>query len=79
VAIDMAQNAFVKGIAAAQPYQQGVVEARLAAYGLLGKQAPPFVALPSLPVARAGLLDSWQAVYKTAAPPDLATAMESGG
>jgi ribose transport system substrate-binding protein len=79
VAIDMAQNAFVKGIAAAQPYQQGVVEARLAAYGLLGKQAPPFVALPSLPVARAGLLDSWQTVYKTPAPPDLATAMGSGG
>jgi ribose transport system substrate-binding protein len=79
VAIDMAQNTFVKGIAAAQPYQQGIVEARLAAYGLLGKLAPPFVALPSLPVARTTLLGSWQTVYKTPAPPDLATAMGTGG
>ncbi|MCE0763601.1 substrate-binding domain-containing protein [Pseudonocardia kujensis] len=78
VAIDMAQNAYVKGIAAAQPYQQGVAEARLAAYGLLGKQAPAFVALPALPVDRANLLDSWQTVYETPAPADLQTALESG-
>jgi len=32
-----------------------------------------------LPVTRAALLDSWQTVYKTPAPPDLATAMGSGG
>jgi ribose transport system substrate-binding protein len=78
VAIDMAQDAFVKGIAAAQPYEQGVVEARLAAYGLLGKPAPPFVALPSLPVDRANLLDAWTAVYRTAPPEDLATVMGAG-
>jgi ribose transport system substrate-binding protein len=78
VAIDMAQQAFVKGIAAAQPYQQGIVEARLAAYGLLGKPAPPFVALPSLPVDRANLIDSWKRVYAADAPPDLAKAMGAG-
>ena len=31
-------------------YDQGVTEALLAGYGLLGKQAPAFVALPALPV-----------------------------
>lgn len=78
VAIDMAQGSFVRGIAAAQPYLQGVVEARVAAYALIGKQAPPFVALPSLPVDRATLLDSWSVVYRTDAPRDLVTAMETG-
>lgn len=77
VAIDMAQGTYVAGIAAAQPYQQGVVEARLAAYGLIGKQAPPFVALPALPVDRAGLVDAWRTVYQTDAPPDLVKAMGS--
>jgi ribose transport system substrate-binding protein len=74
----MAQQAFVTGIAAAQPYQQGIVEARLAAYGLLGKPAPPFVALPSLPVDRANLVDSWKRVYETDAPPELTKAMGAG-
>lgn len=75
VAIDMAQNAFVKGIAAAQPYEQGIVEARLAAYGLLGKKAPPFVALPSLPVTKDTLSDAWKTVYRAAAPADLTKAL----
>ena len=32
------------------PIDQGVTEAMLAGYGLLGKEAPAFVALPALPV-----------------------------
>ena len=43
----------------------GVVEAKLAGYGLLGKEAPAFVALPALPVTRDTLLDGWKAVYST--------------
>ncbi|MGD9526195.1 substrate-binding domain-containing protein [Pseudonocardia sp.] len=78
VAIDMARREYVTGIAAAQPYQQGVVEARLAAYGLLGKQAPPFVALPALPVDADNLLDSWTTVYQADPPADLTTAMGPG-
>ncbi|WP_033290696.1 substrate-binding domain-containing protein [Amycolatopsis jejuensis] len=77
VAIDMAQGVFVKGIAAAQPYEQGIVEARLAAYSLLGKEAPPFVELPSLPVDRSNLLQSWQTVYHAGAPKDLTDALGS--
>jgi ribose transport system substrate-binding protein len=74
VAIDLAQGVFVTGIAAAQPYEQGIVEARLAAYALLGKQAPPFVELPSLPVDRNSLLQSWQTVYHAPAPKELSEA-----
>jgi ribose transport system substrate-binding protein len=67
VAISMAQNSFVKGLGAQRPYDAGVVEAKLAGYGLLGKTAPAFVALPALPVTRDTLLDGWKAVYSTEA------------
>lgn len=67
VAISMAQNSFVKGLGAQRPYDAGVVEAKLAGYALLGKQAPGFVALPALPVTRDNLLDAWKTVYSTEA------------
>ncbi len=35
----------------------------LAGYGLLGKTAPAYVALPALPVTKANLADAWQQVY----------------
>ena len=40
----------------------------LAGYGLLGKEAPAFVALPALPVTKDNLLDAWQTVYHAEAP-----------
>jgi ribose transport system substrate-binding protein len=67
VAISMAQNGFIKGLGAQRPYDAGVVEAKLAGYALLGKQAPAFVALPALPVSRDNLLDAWKTVYSTEA------------
>lgn len=68
VAIDMASGGFVKGLGAQRPYDQGVTEAMLAGYGLLGKQAPDYVALPALPVSKENLLEAWQAVYHQEAP-----------
>ncbi|MBV8614491.1 MAG: substrate-binding domain-containing protein [Acetobacteraceae bacterium] len=67
VAISMVSDGFVKGLGAQRPYDQGVTEAKLSGYGLLGKKAPPFVALPALPVTKANLLEAWQIVYH--APP----------
>jgi ribose transport system substrate-binding protein len=67
VAISMAQNGFIKGLGAQRPFDAGVVEAKLAGYALLGKQAPAFVALPALPVTRDNLLDAWKTVYSTEA------------
>jgi ribose transport system substrate-binding protein len=63
VAINMASGGPVKGLSAQRPYDQGVTEAMLAGYGLLGKQAPAYVALPALPVTKANLADAWQQVY----------------
>jgi ribose transport system substrate-binding protein len=66
----MAHDGFVKGLGAQRPYDQGVTEALLAGYGLLGKEAPAFVALPALPVTKENLLDAWQIVYRQPAPVD---------
>jgi ribose transport system substrate-binding protein len=77
VALDMAQDGYVSGIAAAQPYEQGVVEARLAGYALLGKKAPPFVELPSVPVVRDDLEESWQKIYRVGPPADLSDVLSS--
>jgi ribose transport system substrate-binding protein len=65
VAINMASDGPVKGLSAQRPYDQGVTEAMLAGYGLLGKQAPAYVALPALPVTKANLAEAWEQVYHT--------------
>ena len=75
VAINMAQGGFIKGLGAQRPFDQGVAEAILAGYGLLGKEAPAFVALPALPVDKANLLDSWQTVYRVEATKNIQKSM----
>ena len=42
VAINMASDGVIKGLSAQRPYDQGVTEAMLAGYGLLGKTAPAY-------------------------------------
>jgi ribose transport system substrate-binding protein len=59
------------GTGAQRPYDQGVAEAMLAAYGLLGKTAPPYVADNAFPVSKDNLLDAWKAVYHTDPPATL--------
>jgi ribose transport system substrate-binding protein len=76
VAVEMARNGLVKGLGAQLPYDQGVTEALLAGYGLLGKPAPAYVALPALPVSRENLLDAWRTVYHTEAPASLKDRMK---
>lgn len=57
------------------PLDQGVAEAILAGYGLLGKEAPAFVALPALPVSKDNLLEAWQTVYRTEATQNIQKSM----
>jgi ribose transport system substrate-binding protein len=40
-----------------------VTEAKLAAYGLIGKPAPAYVALAAAPVTRDTLLKAWEDIY----------------
>jgi ribose transport system substrate-binding protein len=71
VAISLAQNGLIKGLGAQRPFDQGVTEAKLAAYGLLGKTAPAYVALPALAVSHDNVLQAWQDVYHQAAPSEV--------
>ncbi|HXV94000.1 MAG TPA: substrate-binding domain-containing protein [Pseudonocardia sp.] len=69
-----ASDDFVVGIGSVQPYQQGVIEARLAAYALIGKEAPPFVSLPAIPVDRENLREAWSTVYDEGLPAEIEAA-----
>ncbi|HSK89648.1 MAG TPA: substrate-binding domain-containing protein [Anaerolineales bacterium] len=74
VAVEIAQDGMVKGLGAQRPYDQGVTEAILAGYGLLGKEAPAYVALYALPVEKSNVLDAWETVYHADPPQALADA-----
>ena len=63
VAIALAKDSLVVGLGAQRPFDQGVTEARLAAGALIGKQAPPYIALSALPVDHSNVLEAWKQVY----------------
>jgi ribose transport system substrate-binding protein len=68
VAIALAKDQLVVGLGAQRPFDQGVTEARLAAGALIGKDAPPYVALPALPVDHENVLAAWEQVYHSDPP-----------
>jgi ribose transport system substrate-binding protein len=68
VALEIASDGIVKGLGAQLPYDQGIAEAILAGYALLGKEAPAYVAVPSLKVTKENVLDAWKLVYHKNAP-----------
>jgi ribose transport system substrate-binding protein len=74
VAIALAKDQLVTGLGAQLPYDQGVTEANLAAGALLGKSAPPYIALSALAVDHDNVLDSWKQVYHQDPPGDLVSA-----
>lgn len=76
VAILIAKGELVYGLGAQRPFDQGINEAILAGYGLLDKEAPPYVALPALPVMQDNVLDAWETVYHSDPPADLASAAQ---
>jgi ribose transport system substrate-binding protein len=75
-ALAIAKGEFIYGLGAQRPFDQGVTEAALAGYGLLGKEAPPYVAHSALPVTKASLLQAWQTVYHEDPPPSLTAAAQ---
>ena len=78
VAINMAKNTMVVGLGAQVPFDQGVTEARLGAGAFIGKQAPPYVALPALAVTHENVLDAWKQVYHEDPPADLQSSFVAG-
>ncbi|MEH7376486.1 MULTISPECIES: substrate-binding domain-containing protein [Bacillaceae] len=76
VAISIAQDGIVKGLGAQLPYDQGVAQAILAGYALIGKEAPAYVASPSIKVTKENVLDEWKLIYGTEAPDTVKNAMK---
>lgn len=74
VARMIAEGGMVKGLGAQLPYDQGVAEATLAAYALLGKEAPAYVAVPALAVTYDNILEAYKTVYHMDAPDDIKNA-----
>ncbi len=67
----------VLGCGAQLPYDQGVAEATLAAYALLGKEAPAYVAVPAKRVNQENVLEAYADVYHVEAPDWLVEAKAS--
>ncbi|MDQ0217424.1 sugar ABC transporter substrate-binding protein [Peribacillus cavernae] len=76
VGLEMASDGVVKGLGAQLPFDQGIAEAILAGYALLGKEAPPYVTTPALNVTKDNILDSWKLVYRQDAPATIQDAMK---
>ncbi|PLT34477.1 substrate-binding domain-containing protein [Bacillus sp. V5-8f] len=68
VAVEIAQDGIIKGLGAQLPFDQGIAEAILAGHALLGKETPPYVAVPALKVTSENILDAWKLVYHSEAP-----------
>lgn len=58
--LDMAQKGNVYGKVADKPYQIGQTMAKMAAYKLLGKEAPPFVLSDIVVMTRDNMVDAWK-------------------
>jgi ribose transport system substrate-binding protein len=68
VGLEIASDGIVKGLGAQLPYDQGLAEAIIAGYALIGKEAPPFIETPPVKVTKDNILEAWQLVYRKDAP-----------
>lgn len=71
VATELAGDGIIKGIGAQQPFDQGVAVATATIASLLGRQVPPWVVLPGLAVTSANVVEAYQVVWHSPAPPQL--------
>jgi len=70
-AMELATGDMVKGVAAQQPYDQGVAAADAALMAIAGRQPPPWIALPGLAVTEQSVIQDYQIVWHAPAPPEL--------
>lgn len=76
VALSIASDGIVRGLGAQLPYDQGVAQAILAGYALLGKEAPAYVASPAIKVTKENVLESWKLIYGVDAPKSVQDALK---
>lgn len=77
VAVDMASGGYIKAVGAQEPYSQGVAEALAAARAMIGAETPAWVALPSVAVTPANLLESYEDIFYTPAPSEVVDACDA--
>ena len=75
LALDMAKGGNTFALIADRAYDLGRAMARAAAYGLLGKPAPPFVIVPALTVTRANLITGYRESLHRAPPASVLKAL----
>jgi ribose transport system substrate-binding protein len=68
VAIQIASGGNVKGLGAQLPYENGVAQAIIAGYSLLGKEVAPFYVVPAIKVTKENVLKVWKLAYRQDAP-----------
>jgi ribose transport system substrate-binding protein len=68
IALDMVKGGNVVAIIADEAYALGRTMATAAAYGLLGKEAPPFLVAPALTVTKDNVAEGWQQSLHRDAP-----------
>lgn len=73
--VDMAMRGSMYGTVADRPYEIGQAMAKLGAYGLLGKEAPPFSVVSFDQVRRENIRDIWTSAYRADLPPLLERAL----
>jgi ribose transport system substrate-binding protein len=74
--VAMAQGEIYYGVVADLPYQIGQTMAELAAYGVLGKEAPPFVTGGLIKVTKDNLEEAWKQSLNLELPPEVRQALE---
>jgi len=77
VALEIAKGSIL-GLGAQLPFDQGVAEATLAAYAMLGKEAPPYVAVAAKRVDQSNVVKAYEDVYHIPAPSWLTEAVAAG-
>ena len=67
----IATDGIIRGTAAPRSWDQGLAEAMLACYGLLGKEVPSsYVCPPALPAMRENVIEAYKTTYHLDAAPD---------
>jgi ribose transport system substrate-binding protein len=75
LALDMARGGQTFALIADRAYELGRAMARSAAYGLLGKRAPPFVIVPALTITRSNLIRGYRESLNRAPPASVMRAL----
>jgi ribose transport system substrate-binding protein len=74
LALDMARGGRVAALVTDKAYELGQAMAKAAAYGILGKKAPPFVVAPATTVTKANLAQGYEESLHAAPPKSVADA-----